>query len=58
MSSVRVVALRWSDQPIGEVDFPGKTLVLHHGIGSGLSRDRADPRFVWAIADRGPNIKH
>lgn len=57
MSDVEVVPLRWSDEPIGEVEFPGKTLVLHHGIGSGLSRDRGDPDFVWAIADRGPNLK-
>ena len=61
MSSVKVVSLRWSDDPIGEVEFPGKKLVLHHGIGSGLSRDRSarddDPLYVWAIADRGPNLK-
>ena len=57
MSNVEVVPLHWSDEPIGEVEFPGKTLVLHHGIGSGLSRARADPDFVWAIADRGPNLK-
>ncbi len=58
MSPVKVEPLHWADDPIGEVHFPGKTLVLHHGIGSGLSRDRTDPAFVWAIADRGPNIKH
>ena len=57
MNSVRVVSLRWADDPIGEVEFPGKTLVLHHGIGSGLSRDRCAPNFAWAIADRGPNLK-
>jgi len=57
MSSVQVVPLQWSDDPIGQVDFPGKTLVLHHGIGSGLSRDRREPGVVWAIADRGPNLK-
>src|SRR5687768_16630402 len=59
MSSVEVVPLRWSDDPIGEVEFPGKTLVLRHGIGSGLSRDRraSDSDYVWAVADRGPNLK-
>jgi hypothetical protein len=57
MSDVKVVPLQWSDDPIGEVEFPGKTLVLHHGIGSGLSRDRRDRQFVWAVADRGPNLK-
>lgn len=57
MKNVEVVPLRWSDDPIGEVEFPGKTLVIRHGIGSGLSRDRADPQFIWALADRGPNLK-
>ena len=57
MSSVKVAPLHWADDSIGEVEFPGKTLVLRHGIGSGLSRDRVDPQFVWAIADRGPNLK-
>jgi hypothetical protein len=57
MNAVQVVCLCWSDEPIGEVEFPGKTLVIRHGIGSGLSRDRVDPRFIWAIADRGLNLK-
>jgi hypothetical protein len=57
MDAISVVPLHWSDDPIGEVEFPGKTLVIRHGIGSGLSRDRADPHCVWAIADRGPNLK-
>ncbi|MBA2466373.1 MAG: esterase-like activity of phytase family protein [Sphingomonas sp.] len=57
MNAVEVISLRWGDDPIGEVEFPGKTLVIRHGIGSGLSRDRADPQFVWAMADRGPNLK-
>ena len=57
MSAVEVVPLHWSDDPIGEVAFPARTLLLRHGIGSGLSRDRREPGIVWAIADRGPNLK-
>ena len=57
MDSVEVVPLRWRDDPIGEVDFPARKLVIRHGIGSGLSRDPAEDTIVWAIADRGPNLK-
>ncbi|MBA3510491.1 esterase-like activity of phytase family protein [Sphingomonas sp.] len=57
MDLVEVVPLRWRDDPIAEVDFPGSKLVIRHGIGSGLSRDRSGGEFVWAIADRGPNLE-
>ena len=57
MSSVQVTPLRWRDDPIGEVDFPGRKLVIRHGIGSGLARDPGEDGIVWAIADRGPNLK-
>ncbi len=57
MDAVEIVPLRWRDDPIGEVDFPGKKLVIRHGIGSGLARDPREDSVVWAIADRGPNLK-
>ena len=57
MDAVEIVPLRWRDDPIGEVDFPGKKLVIRHGIGSGLARDPHEQGVVWAIADRGPNLK-
>ncbi len=57
MDAVEIVPLRWRDDPIGEVEFPGKKLVIRHGIGSGLARDPCEDSVVWAIADRGPNLK-
>ena len=57
MDEVEIVPLRWRDEPIGEVEFPRKKLVIRHGIGSGLARDPREESVVWAIADRGPNIK-
>ena len=57
MDLVEVLPLRWRDDPIGEVDFPGRKLVIRHGIGSGLTRDPAGDGIVWAIADRGPNLE-
>lgn len=57
MQAVQVVPLEWRDEPIAEIEFPGKTLVVRHGIGSGLARDPDEPDAVWAIADRGPNLK-
>ena len=57
MDAVEIVPLRWRDEPIGEVEFPGKKLVIRHGIGSGLARDPSEDSVVWAITDRGPNLK-
>jgi hypothetical protein len=40
------------------VAFPRRTLKLRSAFGSGLSRRRGDPPgTVWAICDRGPNLK-
>ena len=51
--------LRWTDQSLGEVAFPNRrTMRLRSGFGSGLSRRPDDPPgTVWAVSDRGPNIK-
>lgn len=57
MDPVEIVPLKWRDDPIGEIEFPGKKLVIRHGIGSGLARDPREEAVVWAIADRGPNLK-
>ena len=57
MHAIEIVPLKWRDDPIGEVEFPGKKLVIRHGIGSGLARDPREESVVWAIADRGPNLK-
>ena len=55
----RLERLRWSDALLGEVAFPnGRSMTLRSGFGSGLSRRPSDPPGrVWAISDRGPNVK-
>jgi hypothetical protein len=58
VSSVRVTRLQWSDQRLGTIPFPARPLELLSGFGSGLTRRRGDPEdVVWAVGDRGPNIK-
>jgi Esterase-like activity of phytase len=53
-----VERLEWSDVPLGEIDLPGGTMRFRSGFGSGLSRRPDDPPgILWAIGDRGPNIK-
>ena len=56
--SITVTRLAWVDQPLDEVETPRGHLRITLGLGSGLAR-RADdpPGVVWAIGDRGPNIK-
>lgn len=50
--------LEWADEPLGEIELPKRAMRFRSGFGSGLSR-RADdpPGIVWAVGDRGPNIK-
>jgi hypothetical protein len=57
MDRVRVTELNWADEPLGTVEFPNKSLILRHGIGSGLAKDPDEPNIVWAVADRGPNLE-
>lgn len=53
-----VERLDWTDEPLGEIDLPKRTMRLRSGFGSGLSRRAGDPPgVVWAAGDRGPNIK-
>ena len=53
-----VERLDWTDEPLGEIDLPKRTMRFRSGFGSGLSRRAADPPgVVWAAGDRGPNIK-
>ncbi|HEX8062757.1 MAG TPA: hypothetical protein VF535_06035, partial [Allosphingosinicella sp.] len=53
-----VERLDWADQPLGEIDLPKRTMCFRSGFGSGLSRRPGDPAgIVWAVGDRGPNIK-
>jgi hypothetical protein len=53
-----VERLGWADEPLGEIELPKGTMRLRSGFGSGLSRRAGDPPgVVWALGDRGPNIK-
>lgn len=53
-----VERLEWADEPLGEIELPKRPMRFRSGFGSGLSRRAGDPPgTVWAIGDRGPNIK-
>jgi len=49
--------LAFDDEPLGVIDLPRRALRLTRGIGSGLSADPRAPGRIWAIGDRGPNLK-
>ena len=50
--------LAWTDPELGTLDLPGGPLAIRAGFGSGLARRAGDaPGIVWALCDRGPNIK-
>jgi hypothetical protein len=53
-----VERLDWTDEPLGGIDLPKRRMRFRSGFGSGLSRRPGDPPdIVWAVGDRGPNIK-
>ena len=53
-----VEALAWDDVPVGGIDLPKARLEMVWGFGSGLARRAGDPPgTVWAVGDRGPNLK-
>ena len=53
-----VQRLKWRDHKIARLAFPGGTMTLRHGFGSGLALRPGDPpQHFWALGDRGPNIK-
>ncbi len=53
-----VERLDWTDEPLGEIALPKRAMRFRSGFGSGLSRRSSDPPgIVWAVGDRGPNIK-
>ena len=58
MTSPRIERLAWRDTELGTLDFPNGQVRLRSGFGSGLTRRPGDPEGrVWAVCDRGPNIK-
>ena len=53
-----VERLDWADEALGEIELPKRVMRFRSGFGSGLSRRAGDPPgIVWAVGDRGPNIK-
>ena len=54
-----VQRLAWRDSSLGVLELAnGQRMRLTLGLGSGLSLRPGDPKgTVWAIADRGPNLK-
>lgn len=52
-----ITRLAFEDEPLGNIALPRQPLQLTRGIGSGLSADPAEPSRIWAIGDRGPNLK-
>jgi hypothetical protein len=53
-----VERLDWADEALGRIELPKQTMRFRSSFGSGLSRRPADPPgIVWAVGDRGPNIK-
>ncbi len=58
MTNVRVGELAWREELLGEIDFPKEKLKIAAGFGSGLtSRPTKNGTEIWAISDRGPNLK-
>lgn len=55
---VIVTPLDYDDAVLATLDLPAGRLVVTRGLGSGLATRRGDPPgTVWAIGDRGPNLK-
>ncbi len=52
---IKITELRFDDEVLARLDLPGGVLTVTRGVGSGLATSR-DGR-VWAVGDRGPNLK-
>lgn len=56
--ALRITTLSWTDVAAGEIARPGRPAPITLGLGSALARRRDDPPGrVWALGDRGPNLK-
>ena len=50
--------LAWSDEELGAIALPRREMKLRASYGSGLARREQDPPgTIWAVGDRGPNLK-
>ena len=58
MAAPVITALAYDDVLLAEVPLPGGMLRASVGLGSGLATRPGDPPGrLWAICDRGPNLK-
>ncbi len=54
----KIERLAWRDEVLAEITLPRGVLRVTLGLGSGLARRPGDPPDrLWAIGDRGPNLK-
>ncbi len=54
----KVQRLGWSDEDLGSISFPRAEMRVRASFGSGLTRRPGNPPgVVWAVGDRGPNLK-
>ena len=55
---ILVTRLSYTDEVLDSIDLPEGTLTATRGLGSGLAHRAGDsPTRVWAVGDRGPNLK-
>ena len=58
MDAIEIRRLIWHDEPIATIDLPKAVMTITRGVGSGLAlRPGAPAGRVWAVGDRGPNLK-
>lgn len=58
MDAPATVQLAWKDPELGVIDLPARPMEIRAGFGSGLAIRAGDPPgIVWAVCDRGPNLK-
>ncbi len=50
--------MRWADEELGSIALPKAEMRIRSGYGSGLAVRPGDPAgTLWAVCDRGPNLK-
>lgn len=57
MTIARITRLTYDDQELGSIELPKQPMRISRGIGSGLSVAVGERLQLWAIGDRGPNLK-
>jgi hypothetical protein len=55
---IRIQRLSWADPDLGFIPMPSRPMRIRAGFGSGLAVRQGDAAgTVWAVCDRGPNLK-